>query len=131
MRVSCYSFTVFYSLFHLAVLQLECSNSHACLGDVIKCQCQNDQLTILGWRVLRPDVRTVLFNQVYIASSPVGSPTTAGDYSAILNSTDPFSSQLTITLMQEPELIVQCDSTMLVSTTLHIIEGRSNTLLST
>ncbi len=119
-----YSFTVFYSLFHLAVLQLECSTSHACLGDVIRCQCQDDQTTILTWRVFRPDDEsTPLFSQLYTDGSPVGSPTTMGDYSVILNSTDPISSQLTITLMQE--LTVRCVVGIPVSTSLHIIEGKA------
>ncbi len=125
-----YSFTVFYSLFHLAVLQLECSKSHACLGDVIRCQCQDDQSPVLIWRVLRPGGSTPVFSSpLYSAESPVGSPTTMGDYSVILNSTDPISSQLTITLMmQEPELVVRCDTgIVMVPITLRNIEGTKAT----
>ena len=115
--------------YHFAVLEavLECSTSHACRGDVIRCQCHDDPATGLNWVVLAPGETTRLFSQLYHADSPVGSPTTMGDYSAILNSTDPLlSSQLSITL-SESAVTVQCDTSVRNTTTLLRIDGKQHT----
>ena len=124
--------TVLFSLSCLGVLEaaavFECSNSHACRGAVITCQCQDNQAVFLTWFVRRPeDGAPALFitNPPYGSTSEVGMPTTMGDYSVVLNSTDPLSSQLSITLTQ-PVLSVECHSNVRSSTTLQRIDGKQS-----
>ena len=84
---------------------LECSSYSACPGDVISCQCRGyPQITTeLYWRIFHDTIPVYEFGASDMATRIMG------NYTIIVNSVSPLSSQLNITLSQPPEVTISCD----------------------
>lgn len=102
---------------------LECSHSHACSGEVVSCQCQDETTRrVLSWLVYQLGSRVVqIYSEVYSTMSAVGIVTARGDYSSVLNNTAPLTSQLTITLTES--VFVECSTNSFTSMTLQLVDG--------